>query len=440
MQYVNRFIALINKTVKKVKNRFKAKDTKVLVSNFSYLTVIELSNYILPFVAIPYIVRVVGVEKYGVIMFAYAFMIYFNLITNFGFRLLAVKYISLNRDDAAKVSSYFSTVLSSQLLLLLLSVFIFLLLLFSVPMFYEEKTVFLYSFGVVIGNVVFPIWLFQGLEDMKYISIFNLINRLLYTVAIFTFIHEVEDYSLIPLINSLSFISIGLVSLYFIHSKFNVYLVRPSFQEMKSLFIEGWHLFLATIANNLYTSTNTVLLGFLTNYTVVGIFSIASKVSGAITKIIKIYSVVVYPYIAKYAENKEMLISKARKLLKLYIAVLAVVGIGTFFSAELLISLLFGSGKESSVLVLKILALTIIVEPLGSFFTSYLVIKNQNKTVSKITFFTMLVNFIFVVPLILLFEAVGMAMTKLIVESFQVAMNIKHNKELVSDTKKGTDR
>jgi len=209
---------------------------------------------------------------------------------------------------------------------------------------------------------------------------------------------------------------------------------------MKTLFKEGWHLFLATIANNLYTSTNTVLLGFLTNYTVVGIYSIASKVSGAITKIIKIYTVVAYPYIAKYAESREMLITKARKLLKLYFTVLVVVGVGTFLSAELLISILFGSGKEASVLVLKILALTIIVEPLGSFFTSYLVIKNQNRTVSKITFFTMLVNFVFVVPLILLFEAVGMAMTKLIVESFQVAMNIKYNKELVSDMKKETER
>jgi len=402
--------------------------------------VIELSNYILPFVAIPYIVRVIGVEKYGVIMFAYAFMIYFNIITNFGFRLLAVKYISLNRDDIAKVSRYFSTVLSSQLLLLLLSAFIFVLLLFSVPMFYEEKLVFFYSFGVVVGNVLFPIWLFQGLEDMKYISIFNLINRLFYTAAIFTFIHEVDDYSLIPLINSISFVSIGLVSLYFIHSKFKVYIVRPSFQEIKSLFTEGWHLFLATVANNLYTSTNTVLLGFLTNYTVVRIFSIASKVSGAITKIIKIFTVVAYPYMAKYALDKELLITKAKKILRLYAAVLAVVGIGTFLSAELFISILFGSGKEASVLVLKILALTIIVEPLGSFFTSYLVIKNQNKTVSKITFFTMLVNFIVVVPLILLFEAVGMAMTKLVVESFQVAMNIKYNKELVSDRKKGAER
>ena len=421
--------------IKKIKSKLKNKDSKVLVSNFSYLTVIELSNYILPFVAIPYIIRVIGVEKYGVIMFAYAVMIYFNIITNFGFRLLATKYISMNRDNIQKVSKYYWTVLSSQIVLLLLSVFTFLLLLFSVPMFYEERYVFLYAFGMVIGNVIFPIWLFQGLEKMKYISIFNVASRLLYTIAIFVFINDIDDYTLIPMINSLSFISIGLMSLIFIHRKFTIYFIKPSILDMKLLFTEGWHLFLSTVANSLYTSTNTVLLGFLTNYTVVGIFSIASTVSGAVTKIIKIYNTVTYPYMAKYTTNKEILIKKARGLLKFYVLVLMVASMSIFFSAEMLITLLFGAGKEESILVLQILAITIIVEPLGGFFTPYLVIKNQTKIVSKITFYTMLVNFIFVIPMILLFQAVGMAITKLIVESFQVFMNVKYNKELVVNMK-----
>ena len=421
--------------IKKIKSTLKEKDSKVLLSNFSYLTVIELSNYILPFVAIPYIIRVIGVEKYGVIMFAYAVMIYFNIITNFGFRLLATKYISMHRDNIQKVSKYYWTVLSSQILLLGLSIVTFIILLFSVPMFYEERYVFIYSFGMVIGNVIFPIWLFQGLEKMKYISIFNVANRLLYTLAIFVFINDVNDYVLIPMINSISFISIGVMSLIFIHRKFRINFIKPAFAEMRLLFIEGWHLFLSTVANSLYTSTNTVLLGFLTNYTVVGVFSIASTVSGAVTKIIKIYNTVTYPYMAKYSTDKTILVQKARALLKFYVIVLMFVSMGVFFSAEMLITLLFGSGKEASVLILQILALTIIVEPLGGFFTPYLVIKNETKTVSKITFFTMLVNFIFVIPMILLFQAVGMAITKLIVESFQVFMNVKYNKELVMPMK-----
>ena len=144
--------------VKKIKTKLESKDTRTLISNFSYLTIIEASNYILPFESIPYIVRTIVVEKYGVIMFAYAVMVFFNVITNYGFRLLATKYISINRDDIYKLSKYYWSVLSAQLLLLLISLLIFIILLFFVEKFSDEKVVFLYAFGMVLGNIIFPIW------------------------------------------------------------------------------------------------------------------------------------------------------------------------------------------------------------------------------------------------------------------------------------------
>ncbi len=422
---------IINRKLLAVTNKLKTKDGRTLVSNFSYLTIIEVSNYILPFLAIPYIVRVVGIEKYGVIMFAYAVIIYFNLITNFGFKLLATKYISLNRDDIKKVSKYFWTVLTSQFLLLLLSSFLFFILLFNVEMLHKEKTVFLYAFGTVIANVLFPIWFFQGMEKMKFIAIFNLLNRLIYTVSIFLLINSPEDYTLIPLINSVSFLLIGLGSLIFIHGKFKITFVSVYLADIKTLFVEGWHLFLATIANNLYTSTNTVLLGVMTNYTAVGIFSIAVTISGAITKIIKIYSSVTFPYIAKFANDKVKLVYKAQLLFRYYVLILIFVSFGTYISAEYVITFVFGENHDESILILKVLALTILVEPLGAFFTTYLVIKDQAKLVSKITFFTMIVNFILILPLLFFFQALGMAITKVIVESFQVFMNLRYNKELI---------
>jgi PST family polysaccharide transporter len=231
-------------------------------------------------------------------------------------------------------------------------------------------------------------------------------------------------------------ILIGIFSLYFIHTKFNIQFYLPSIKEINILFKEGWHLFLSTLSNNLYTATNTVLLGFLTNYNIVGIFSIASTISGAITKIIKIYSRVTFPYIAKFDNNKDLQVKKARLLLRLYSVILIVTGSVTFLMASTIITLIFGSNNEESILVLQILAIGIMIEPLGGFFTPYLVIKNQTKTVSKITFQTMLVNFIFVVPLIYIFQAKGMAITKIIVESFQVLLNLKYNKELIFSNQK----
>jgi len=417
--------------ISKIKEKLRNKDTKVLISNFSYLSIIEVSNYILPFLAIPYIVKVVGVEKYGIIAFAFAVVAFFNIITDFGFKLLATKYISINRDNLEKISKYFWSVITAQIILLVISFLILMTLISTIDKFSQEKTVFLFSFGMVIGNTLFPIWFFQGMEQMKYISIFNVINRLIYTILIFTTIKSIDDYIYIPLYNSLGFILISLVSLYFIRKKFKLKFVLASFQDIKQLYHDGWHLFLSTLSNSLYTSANTILLGFLTNYTVVGILSLATTISGAITKIIKIYSSVTFPYIAKFSDDSDLMVSKARLLLRIYSAVLICTGIVTFFIAEPLIEILFGADKQESIFMLKILSLLIMIEPLGGFFTPYLVIKNQTKVVSKITFFTMLVNFVFIIPLVVLFQGLGFVITRLIVEAFQVTLNVAHSKELV---------
>lgn len=420
----------------KSKFNLKSVDVKVLLSNFSYMSIIEIANYILPFLTIPYIVQTIGVEKYGVIMFAYAVMASFNIITGFGFKLLAPKYISLNRDNIDKVSRYFWTVISSQIVLILLSFIVFLLLLTNLDKFNEEKLVFIYSFGVVIGTTLFPIWFFQGMERMKYIAIINIVSRLIYTVLIFVVIKNADDYIFIPLLHSLSFVFISIVSFYFIRKEFKVKFVLASINDMKLLFIEGWYLFLSSISNNLYTQANTILLGLLTNYSVVGIVSLATTISGAITNIIKIYSRVTYPYIAKFSNDSKVLLSKARLLLRIYWVLLVVAALITFVLAEFIITLLFGPNNQESILLLRILAIAFMVEPLGGFFTTFLVIKNETKTVSKITFYTMIINFLFIFPLIILFQGLGFVINKLIVECFQVMLNIRHNKELIFNPKK----
>lgn len=408
----------------------KLKNNK-LVKNFSYLTIIELSNYILPFLTIPYVVRTIGVEYFGIIAFAYALITYFQLIVNYGFRLIATKYISINRDDIKKVSKYFWTILFSQFLLLMVSILIFSILLFSIDQLYQERFVFIVSFGLVIYTIIFPIWFFQGMEEMKYIAIFNLISRIIYTILIFSFINVKSDYELIPLFNSGSFILIGLISLVFIKSKFGLSFYFPTYLDIKEQFIEGWYLFISTISNNLYTTTNTVILGFMTNYTIVGIYSLAYTVTSAITKIIKIFNQVVYPHLAKLSTNKKLLEEKANKFLKFYSLALIVCSFMLFVLAEPIIVLLFGEGKEASILILRILAISLIFEPLGGFFTPYLVIKNEKKLVAKITFKTMIFNFIVIFPMIFFFQAVGMAMSKILVEAFQVFLNASKNREII---------
>ncbi|WP_461872727.1 oligosaccharide flippase family protein [Hydrogenobaculum sp.] len=55
----------INVAIDKLINRFNPEDKKRLLSNFISLSILQGANYILPLITLPYLVRVLGPEKYG---------------------------------------------------------------------------------------------------------------------------------------------------------------------------------------------------------------------------------------------------------------------------------------------------------------------------------------------------------------------------------------
>ncbi|MFW6147983.1 MAG: oligosaccharide flippase family protein, partial [Thermodesulfobacteriota bacterium] len=108
-------------------------ERKRLLENFISLSTLQGLNYILPLITIPYLVRVIGPEKFGLISFSQAFIQYFVLITNYGFNLSATREISINRANKKRVSEVFSAIMLIKIVFMAFSFSIFCLLVFSIP-------------------------------------------------------------------------------------------------------------------------------------------------------------------------------------------------------------------------------------------------------------------------------------------------------------------
>lgn len=337
-----------------------SQDKKRLLDNFMSLSGLQIFTYILPLITLPYLVRVLGVEKYGLVMFAQSFIIFFNILVDYGFNLSATREIAVNRDSKEKVTEIYSSVMIIKIIMLALSFVVLCIFTLSFERLASDAELYLLSFLMVVGQAVFPIWYFQGMEKMKYITIINILSRILFTVAIFVFVHQEDDYLYVPVLNGLGACLGGIYALWLIKSNFNQKFEIQNLIILKKHFKDSTEFFLSRVSVSIYTSANAFILGLFTNNTMVGYYSIAEKLYQAMQGLYGPINQALYPYVAK---------EKNIKLFKkiFYGAVsLNIVGVVFLFTfGETILSLLFTQkvGSESVTVFYILLVASLITVP-----------------------------------------------------------------------------
>ena len=394
----------------KIKNKFKSKNNQQLLSNFISLFTLQGLNYILPLITLPYLIRVLGVETFGLLAFATAFIMYFQVITNYGFQLTATKEISIYRNNKEKVIEIFSSVMITKSLLLLLSFALLTIIVFSFEGLRSDWIVYFLTFGSIVGQVLFPVWFFQGMERMKYITYLNIISKSIFAAAIFIFVQDESDYLFVPLFTSIGFIIAGVLSLRLIKTEFNVNFKLQTIGTIKIYLKDGWHVFVANIYTSLYTTTNVVLLGIFTNNTIVGYYSIAEKIVGAIAGLFIPINQVFYPYLAKkYKDNRIVFISIVKKLIiGLFLLSIIFFSFSFIFSKEL-IHLISGENNEIVELLFVVLLFRVLSSPFSNLFSNLLIIMKENSNYLKVMNITVILNVLIVFPSIYFYQADGLA-------------------------------
>ena len=323
-----------------------SEDKKRLLSNFFSLSVLQGLNMFLPLLTLPYLVRVLEIENFGLINFVLSIVMYFNILVSFGFELSATREISIHRDDSKKVSTIFSSVMLIKFVLFLFSLVILTTMIISIESFSQHALLYYATFGLVLGNVLFPTWFFQGIEQMKYITYINFIVRVAFTGLIFVFVKEQNDFIYVPLLTSIGTILGGLYSLWLVFNLYKIELIIPTKAEIIEHLKDSYMFFLSRVANDGSRFYAITLIGSTFGNSVLGYYSMVEKLYFAFMSVGGIVAQTIYPYMSR-TKNIQFF----KKILSM--VSLAVVGLlipVLYFHNEIL-NLVFGIESEMASMI-----------------------------------------------------------------------------------------
>ncbi len=335
---------------------------KQLITNFFSLSILNGLNVLLPLVTLPYILSVVGKANYGAYSYVYVIVQYVILFSTYGFNFSATKQISQCRDDDESVLRIYNAVTASKVLIAAsLSV---VLLLCGKYVFKSEEGIlmFIYGLGMIIGDVLTPIWLFQGMERMKYMTIVNASSKVLFTILIFIVVREDNDYQLLILLNSCGYLLAGLLSVILVYRQFHLRLHWTTWSDILMQLKEGSAVFGSTFGMNLYRNANVIILKQFVTDDVVGLYSAAEKVVKGFQSIISPAAQALFPHLSLRFKGQPVSeqMGMLRKVSIPFTSVVLVVTLGVYIFAPLISDILCGREFAACVPLIRIMTLVIL--------------------------------------------------------------------------------
>ncbi|WP_367103876.1 flippase [uncultured Psychrobacter sp.] len=401
--------------IKKVRTVLGDKDISQLLKNFFSLAVLKLINAVLPFVTLPYLIKVLGIQQYGAIVLGLALIAYFQAVTDYGFNLSATREIAKHRTSQKHLSYIYSKTMVTKFYLLIFALSILIPTIFLVPQFKEDLVVYLLMCLMLLGETLFPEWFFRGVERMTYIAVLNLIVKLTFTIGVFTLIKEPEDYWLYPFLLGISFIAVTCVSHYLIIKNFKLNIVPINLTRVKKTLKFGFPLFINQFVPNLYNNTTNFLVGIILGKSAAGYFGATRQVVTILNVFNSVISGVAFPYLIRHKEKfgiyrkyyLVLIVSIIVFLLLIHQFIFDIIGIEYANDSEVYYILMLG-------------VLSVVIYNIHS--TNYLISRGYDKIVMKITITVSIIGFLLSFPLIQNFGLLGGA-TNIFISQIMLAVS-----------------
>ena len=322
--------------------------------NFAYKSVLTLSTYLINFITFPYVARVLGVERIGLVNFVDNTVNYFLLFATMGVGLLGVREIAAVKEDKKRRDQVYSSMLALNLLFTLVSLGIYLLCISTIPKLCQYDELFYIGTAKILFTVFLVEWFFTGVENFRYITLRSILIKVLYIISVFLFVRDTSDYRLYFILTVGVVVLNALINQLYIREFVRV---RWNNIQLFKYLKQNVTLGIYTLMTSMYLTFNVMYLGLVSNNTEVGYYTTAFKLYSVILGFFTAFTNVMLPRMSSLLANGEK--DRFQELVNRSFSVMSTCCIPlilcSMIMAPQIVYILSGPGYEGAILPMRII-------------------------------------------------------------------------------------
>ncbi|MES2003077.1 MAG: flippase [Bacteroidota bacterium] len=368
--------------------------------NFIYTISLSITNILFPIISFPYASRMLGPAGIGKVQFIVSLAQYFALFAALGIPIYGITQAAKYKDDQKKLAIVFGEISSFFLIASIVVSAIYLTIIYTVPYFAQDRHLFLAGGSLILLGFCYSDWYYSGIEEFRIILVRSVLVKLICLALLYSLVKNEGDFGKYFFITVFSILGNQVISFWAIAVKTRF---RFSDLNLKQHIKPLFYIFSAAIAASIYTTLDTVMLGFLADDHAVGLYTACIKLIRLTIPFVTAMGAILIPAISRNFAQKNLtevslLLDNSFRFL-VFFAVPASAGIALL--APEFITLFSGSRFANAASSMQILAWLPLLIGFGHFFSFQILIpagKNREMLFSMLagvaTF--LLMNFLLV--------------------------------------------
>ncbi|PKU88395.1 Flippase [Bifidobacterium pseudolongum subsp. globosum] len=400
--------------------------------------ILTTSSFLFPLVTVPYVSRVLGPDGMGLVAWAQTFISYFALVALLGINNYGIRECAKVRDDLRALSQTTKELMTFLLISTTIVYVIYCILVFLIPRTRDHLVLMaIFSVGIWFTSCGVE-WFYQAIEQYGYITIRNIILKVVGLVLMFLLIHNTNDYlgyGIVVVVGSYTSNIFNIIRLrkYVDFKQCGKLDLRRHIKPMISFAVSN-------ISSGMYGQIDMLLIGFWGSGLIVGLYQFVVKIKMiCITAITSVGSVML-PRISYFEANgghdsTTKLVGKNINFL--FISSLAIIA-ALAICGEPIILLLGGPQYLDSRLALILIAPVLLFASANTVLSQYMVATGREKAYAAVNFTGLLLGIMYGVVLIpsmgLNGAALGASLCEFTILIIRVIVLRKSIREILRDT------